>query len=100
MDEAFDRAHGLQSIPTRFGKAKALRISGVLHILAFGCLVMLYAQTLRASLITILTLAVIGGLLFLEHRLSDDVDLAFFKINAVLGFGILGLIATGVGGLL
>jgi 4-hydroxybenzoate polyprenyltransferase len=100
MDEAFDRAHHLQSLPARYGKERALKISGFLHALAFACLIMLYVQTLHASLISLLTLAVIGGLLFLEQRLSEDVDLAFFKINAVLGFGILGLVSTGVGGLL
>jgi 4-hydroxybenzoate polyprenyltransferase len=96
MDETFDRAQGLQSLPARYGKDTALRISALLHAMAFGCLIMLYAQTLHSSLITFLTLVVIGGLLFLEHRLSEDVDLAFFKINAVLGFGILGFVATGV----
>ncbi len=96
MDEAFDRAQGFQSLPARFGKGPALKISGLLHALSFGCLVMLYVQTLHSSLITLLSLAVIGGLLFLEHQLSEDVDLAFFKINAVLGFGILGFVATGV----
>jgi 4-hydroxybenzoate polyprenyltransferase len=100
MDEAFDRAQGLQSLPARIGKEKALQVSGLLHALAFGCLIMLYAQTLHASVITLLTLAVIGGLLFLEHHFSADVDLAFFKINAVLGFGILGFVATGVMGVL
>jgi len=37
---------------------------------------------------------------FLENRLAEDVELAFFKINAVLGFGVLGFVATGVGGAL
>ncbi len=97
MDEAFDRAQGLHSLPARYGKEKALTISGILHVLAFACLAMLYAQTLHPSLLTLLTLGVIGGLLFLEHRLSDDVELAFFKINVVLGFGILSFIATGMG---
>ena len=50
------------------------------------------------SIAALATLLAIGGLLFLEQRLSDDVELAFFKINAVLGFGILGFIATGMGG--
>jgi 4-hydroxybenzoate polyprenyltransferase len=100
MDETFDRAHGLSSLPARYGKEAALRISGLLHWLAFGCLVMLYLQLFRSSPLALLTLTVIGGLLWLEHRLSDNIDLAFFKINAVLGFGILGFIATGVGGFL
>ena len=55
----------------------------------------LYVVHLHSG-VALATLLAIGGLLFLEHRLSEDVDLAFFKINAVLGFGILGFIATGV----
>jgi len=97
LDEDFDRAGGLQSLPSRFGKAKALRVSALLHVLAFLSLCMLYATVLRTP-VALVTLAAIGGLLFLEQRSSADVDLAFFKINAVLGFGILGFIATGVGG--
>ena len=56
----------------------------------------LYGFYLRTP-IALATLAAIGSLLYLEHRLSDDVELAFFKINAVLGFGILGFVAAGMG---
>jgi hypothetical protein len=31
-----------------------------------------------------------------EHRRASDVDLAFFKINAALGFVVLGFIAFGL----
>jgi 4-hydroxybenzoate polyprenyltransferase len=95
MDEDFDRSRGLQSFPARFGKSTALRISGLLHGLAFLSLCMLYATFLRTP-VAFVTLVAIGGLLFLEHRFSHDVDLAFFKINAALSFGILGFVATGV----
>ena len=98
MDEDFDRSQGLQSLPVRFGKPAALRISAGLHSLAFLSLCGLDAVYFRSSL-ALLTLAAIGGLLVLEQRMSDDVDLAFFKINAVLGFGILAFVATGAGGL-
>jgi 4-hydroxybenzoate polyprenyltransferase len=99
MDESFDRDFGLHSLPARYGKATALRISGMLHFLAFGALAVLYLSYFRTA-VAFATLLAIGGLLFLEHRMSDNVDLAFFKINAVLGFGILGFVATGVGGVL
>lgn len=98
MDETFDRAHGLHSLPVRFGRARALQISGLLHILAFGCLSILYAVGMKASIVGLLTLGAIGGLLYAEHRLAEDVDLAFFKINAVLSFGVLALISLGMGG--
>jgi 4-hydroxybenzoate polyprenyltransferase len=97
MDESFDRAQGLYSLPAQYGKRTALHISAVLHWLAFTSLAVLYASYLRTSA-ALATLAAIGSLLYLEHHLSDDVELAFFKINAVLGFGILGFVAAGVGG--
>lgn len=98
MDEAFDRSHGLHSVPSRFGRARALQVSAVLHLLAFACLVMLYAVGMNSSAVGLFTLGAIGGLLYLEHRLADDVELAFFKINAVLSFGVLALVSLGKGG--
>src|SRR5258708_4590058 len=41
MDEKFDRAHGLRSLPAQYGKEKAMQISAVLHLVAFACLLML-----------------------------------------------------------
>src|SRR5436305_10115911 len=66
MDEAFDRSHGLQSLPSRYGKAAALQISAFLHVLAFLCLTVLYTISLRTPA-AMATLAAIGVLLYLEH---------------------------------
>jgi 4-hydroxybenzoate polyprenyltransferase len=96
MDERFDRSAGLYSLPARFGSATALKISGAFHQLAFGCLAILYYETLRTPP-GLAALVLIGGLLYWEHRASDNVDLAFFKINAFLGFGVLGLVTAGLG---
>src|SRR5262249_35049936 len=41
QDLAFDRAHGLKSIPVRFGVPTALTISRAMHIVAVACLVAL-----------------------------------------------------------
>src|SRR5437667_1622152 len=38
QDVEFDRAHGLRSIPARFGVPNALRISRALHVIAVACL--------------------------------------------------------------
>jgi 4-hydroxybenzoate polyprenyltransferase len=38
QDIEFDRAHGLRSIPARFGIRTALRISRLMHVLAVVCL--------------------------------------------------------------
>jgi 4-hydroxybenzoate polyprenyltransferase len=93
MDEKFDRSEGLHSLPARYGKQNALRISGIFHLLAFVSLAVLYYGWLRTPL-ALLCLLAIGALLYWEHSQSDDVDLAFFKINAVLGFGVLGFVST------
>ena len=93
MDEAFDRSAGLHSLPARLGSRTALRMSGVLHGLAFAALAVLYRSHLRTP-VALATLLAIGALLYWEHRQAHDVDLAFFKINAVLGFGVLGFVAS------
>ena len=38
QDLAFDRTHGLQSIPVRFGVARSLAISRAMHVVAVTCL--------------------------------------------------------------
>jgi 4-hydroxybenzoate polyprenyltransferase len=37
QDEEFDKSHDLYSIPSWLGKAKALRVSELLHVLSFAC---------------------------------------------------------------
>ena len=41
-------------------------------------------------------LLVSGYLLYLEQKKSHDVELAFFRINAVLGFSVLAMVLAGV----
>lgn len=99
LDEKFDREQGLHSMPVWLGKETALRVSALLHISAFMVLIILYLTTLR-SMVALSTLVAIGALLYLEHAFADDVDLSFFRLNAILGFGIMGFVAVGIGGLL
>lgn len=95
LDELFDREENLYSITSRLGRKKALRISALLHGLAFSVLFLLFIFYIRA-LAAVPLLAMSGFLLFMEHRKAEDVELAFFKINALLGFVILGMIVVGV----
>jgi 4-hydroxybenzoate polyprenyltransferase len=95
LDELFDREEQLFSFTSRYGRTTALRISAVLHFLAFGSLALLFLLHIRAfAALPLLMLS--GYLLYLEHKKAGDVELAFFKINAVLGFVILGMIVVGV----
>jgi len=97
LDEEHDRRAGLYSLPARVGRKRALGISLVFHFAAFLCLVALYLVELQ-GVASGLLLLMAGALLYLEHRRADDVELAFFKINAVLGFVILAFIYTGLAG--
>jgi len=95
-DEAFDKREGLFSLPARFGSGRALQISGLIHFLSFFVLVGVYLVAFRGSLTAGTLLAVSGVLLYLEQKKSADVELAFFKINAVLGFVVLLFVIVGV----
>jgi len=95
LDQDFDRTKGLHSLPSRLGREQALRVSAGFHAAAFLLLGILYLRALEGPLAALL-LGLIGALLAAEHTLASDVDLAFFKINAVLGFVVLGFIALGL----
>jgi 4-hydroxybenzoate polyprenyltransferase len=59
-----------------------------LHLLAFVVLIALVFISLHA-LIALPFLLLSGFLLWFEQHKAEDVDLAFFKINIVVGFSIL-----------
>ncbi len=91
LDETFDRSANLFSFPSRFGKERALQISAVLHLLAFLALVVLFFHSLK-GIVAIPPLLLSGLLLYLEEMKADDVELAFFKINILLGFNIFAMV--------
>jgi len=110
LDEQFDRQHAVHSLVERLGRRRALWVSALLHVLAFGCLVGAtiavaggsVAHTAHAGagarlgfrpsplrLLPGVLLAAAGTLLLLEQRWAEDVNLAFFKINVWVGFVVL-----------
>ena len=97
QDLAFDRGELLYSIPKRFGVARALRISAILH----GFMVILLASVLLSAGLGLLSLAGLGlvtMLLAYEHSLVRPSDLsrvnaAFFTINGWIS--VLLLVITG-----
>ena len=95
LDELFDREEQLFSFTSRYGRTTALRISAALHFFAFCSLALLFVLHIKA-LAALPFLMLSGLLLYLEQKKASDVELAFFKINAVLGFVILGMIVVGV----
>jgi 4-hydroxybenzoate polyprenyltransferase len=95
LDEEFDRKESLYSFPARFGEQRALKYSAYLHLASFGLLVVLFFYSVF-SLLALPLLLLTGYLLYLEQRKADDVELAFFRINAVAGFAVLSMVLIGV----
>ncbi len=95
-DEEFDKRERLFSFPSRFGKEKALFYSGMIHVFAFMLLGAVYLSAFYGSIVAASLLVAAGFLLYVEQKKADDVELAFFKINAVLGFVVFAFVIIGV----
>lgn len=95
MDEDFDRKSGIYSMVARFGRGTALYVSGLLHQAAFFSVAFLYFLMFKTIFAGIMV-AVIGILLFLEQKKSSNVDLAFFKINILVGFSVFLFVLAGI----
>ncbi|MCX6137008.1 MAG: putative 4-hydroxybenzoate polyprenyltransferase [Ignavibacteriales bacterium] len=93
LDEEFDKSEDLFSFPSRFGKKRALQISAALHVIAFILLLILFFTALHG--IWAAPLLVLSGLLlYFEQKKADDVELAFFKINIVIGFTVFAMVVV------
>lgn len=96
MDEAFDRAEGLHSLPAALGTGKALRIAALLHGAAFAALSVLWLKQLHSDL-ALAWLFAIGVLLIWQHiAAKKNPEFAFFKLNGAIGFLVLGLLWSGI----
>ena len=95
LDEEFDRREGLRSLPASLGRERALAVAAIVHAGAFAALLALTAFWLEGPWPWVL-LACAGALLVWEHRMAHAVDLAFFRLNIVVGFVVLGLVWAGV----
>lgn len=96
LDEKFDLKQGVFSMVSVYGRSKALFVSAVFHILAFVSLVVLFILEFKSSIVSLIILLFIGYLLYLEHKKSENVDLAFFKINIVIGLFVFVFILAGI----
>jgi 4-hydroxybenzoate polyprenyltransferase len=88
QDLDFDADQGLHSIPAKLGVKKALFLSSCLHGVTFLSFLAIY-WGFDMGFAYLVTVAVIGVLLVIEHRLvkPDDlthVNIAFFHINSIL----------------
>jgi len=95
LDEEFDRESGVFSIVSVFGRKRALSVSALLHFFAFIVLVILYFYEFN-TLYALPFLFMSGLLLFLEYKKSSNVDLAFFKINILVGLFVFIFVISGI----
>jgi len=87
QDEEFDKSHQLHSIPAWLGKAKALRVSEVLHLLSAGCVI---AAGIYGGFHWLywIGIAVFAGMLVYQHSIVKPndlrrVNLAFMTANGI-----------------
>lgn len=89
QDYAFDKANGLWSIPVRFGVAGALNISTLFHLGALACLAGFgVLQHPPMGWLYGLALAVIAGLMVVQHRMVtpdrlENVELASYSVSQI-----------------
>ena len=97
QDLDFDRAHGLNSIPVRFGVARSLVISRVMHVATVICMAAL-AWLLPLGAIYLAGVAIVAALLVYEQSLVSPTDLSqvkkAFDLNGWVG--ILYFVTTGL----
>jgi 4-hydroxybenzoate polyprenyltransferase len=97
QDAEFDHKEGVHSLPGAWGSERALRVAALFHLISFAMLILLYAVWFSGPL-TLILLVIAGILLFMEQLMSDHVDVAFFRINAIIGFVVLFFVWAGVKG--
>ncbi|MCG9894220.1 MAG: putative 4-hydroxybenzoate polyprenyltransferase [Fimbriimonadaceae bacterium] len=100
QDDEFDRAHGLRSLPARFGRRSALWVSRFCHAGAVGLLAWSVLMA-GGGLWSWLGVGFAACLLAYEQSLvrPDDlsrVNLAFFTLNGFVSLGVFGFVLIDV----
>ncbi len=99
QDLAFDRAHGLRSIPVRFGVARSLLISRGMHVVTVLCLAAL-GPLAGLGRVYLAGVAGVAGLLVYEQSLVSEHDLTqikrAFDLNGYVGLLYLATTAAAI----
>jgi len=94
QDAEFDARAGLRSLPARLGVRRALQLAAGCHLVAVGLLLLLPLVFEPLGWIYWSGIAAVAVLLAYEHSIvrPDDltrVNVAFFRINAIISVGLL-----------
>lgn len=94
-DVQFDRSHQIYSMPAQWGR-KALTVSALFHVGALGVLTGLWYFWFEGRLWPVLPGIIMAILFYLQHKWSDRVNIAAFRINILVGFVMFGFVVLGV----
>ena len=103
-DIAFDRAHGLHSIPAALGERGAIAVSRGLHAITLLSLALVglavYQGDSTAAVLYWTGILVVASLLLYEHSLVRPGDLsrldaAFFTMNGIISLLLFGFVLAG-----
>ena len=99
QDLAFDRAHGLRSIPVHFGVARSLVISRAMHVITVVCLAAL-GPVAHLGGVYLAGVAGVAALLVYEQSLISEHDLSqvkrAFDLNGYVGILYLATTAAAI----
>jgi 4-hydroxybenzoate polyprenyltransferase len=88
QDLDFDRAHGLRSIPTRFGVRRSILLSRWMHVLTVAAMAGLW-RVAHLPVLYLVGVAIVAVLLVYEQSLVSDDDLSqvkrAFDLNGYVG---------------
>jgi 4-hydroxybenzoate polyprenyltransferase len=92
QDIAFDRSQNLHSLPSRWGPARSLVISALLHLLSVACLVM-FGLTAHLGPLYFAGCVAAAAVLAYEHAIVSPTDFsrvnaAFFTANGLMSIGL------------
>lgn len=95
QDVEHDVRSGLHSIPKKLGIPGALILSGILHLILVGVLLLLPRYT-NLSIVYSIGVYIVAALLIYEHSLVRPKDLsrvntAFFTVNGIISMGLMGV---------
>lgn len=95
LDYKFDREHGIHSVPADCGVARALTISLITHIAAWGFLA-LTMPLAEAGIVYLVGVLIVGGIFWWQHQAirRDGVDRVLRAFNANLWVGGIMLLAV------
>jgi len=98
LDVEFDRANGVHSFPADWGEPNARRLAAGLHVLVVLFL-LTFARLSGLGWPMYVAIAAVAALLWYEHATVDPrdpvaINKAFFHVNAVVGWIVLGGLAA------